>query len=111
MGSSPARRTRALHSFEPIGSVTHGPMVIVARLDFPARDAGEFIAHLRANQQKLTAALQKAVTDPDVRSRLEAMGIAAASEEQASPASLRAHLQREIDTLGGLLLKAGVKPN
>ena len=212
--------------FEPIGSATNGPMVIVARNDFPARDVGEFIAYLRANQQKvslahagvgsashlcglmmmnalnvklneipykgtgpalndvlggqvdvlcdqtsgtvpsvkagrikafavpgktrlpslpnvpaiseagvqdfdinisfglyapkgtpkpvlekLTAALQKAVTDPDVRARLDGMGISAVSEEQATPSWLRAHLQREIDTLGGLLTKAGVKPN
>ncbi|HEX2546787.1 MAG TPA: tripartite tricarboxylate transporter substrate-binding protein [Ramlibacter sp.] len=212
--------------FEPIGSATNGPMVIVTRNDFPARDVGEFIAYLRANQQKvslahagvgsashlcglmmmnalgvklneipykgtgpalndvmggqvdvlcdqtsgtvpsvkggkikafavpgkarlpslpnvpavseagvqdfdinisfglyapkgtprpalerLTAALQKSVTDPEVRARLDAMGISAVNEEQATPAWLRAHLQREIETLGGLLLKAGVKAN
>jgi tripartite-type tricarboxylate transporter receptor subunit TctC len=212
--------------FEPIGSATHGPMVIVTRNDFPAKDLPEFIAYLRANAQKvslahagvgsashlcglmmmnalgvklneipykgtgpalndvmggqvdvlcdqtsgtvpsvkagrikafavpgkarlpslpnvpaiseaglqdfdinisfglyaprgtpkpvlekLTAALQKAVTDPDVRARLEAMGISAVNEDQATPAYLRTHLKSEIDTLGGLLVKAGVKPN
>ena len=61
--------------------------------------------------EKLTAALQKSVTDPDVIKRLEGMGISAVSAEQATPAALRAHLKYEIDTLGGLLLKAGVKPN
>ncbi|HEY0825951.1 MAG TPA: tripartite tricarboxylate transporter substrate-binding protein, partial [Ramlibacter sp.] len=35
--------------FEPIGSATSGPMVVVARNDFPARDLDEFIAYLRAN--------------------------------------------------------------
>lgn len=212
--------------FEPIGSATSGPMVIVARNDFPARDLNEFVAHVRANAPKislahagvgsashlcglmmmnalnvkfneipykgtgpalndlmggqvdllcdqtsgtvppvkggrikayaaagkarlaslpnvpaiaeagvqefdinisfglyaprgtprpvleqLTAALQKAVADPEVRAKLEGMGIAAVAPEQATPAALRAHLKQEIDTLGPLLLKAGVKAN
>ena len=61
--------------------------------------------------EKLTAALQKAVTDPEVRNHLESMGVSAVSAEQATPAALRAHLKNEIDTLGGLLIKAGVKAN
>ena len=61
--------------------------------------------------EQLTAALQKAVVDPEVRARLEGMGVAAVSPEQATPAALRSHLMNEIDTLGGLLLKAGVKAN
>ena len=61
--------------------------------------------------EQLTAALQKAVADPEVRARLEGMGISAVSPEQATPAWLRAHLKEEIDTLGGLLVKAGVKAN
>jgi tripartite-type tricarboxylate transporter receptor subunit TctC len=212
--------------FEPIGSATNGPMVVVARNDFPARDLNEFVSYLKANAAKvslahagvgsashlcglmmmsalnvklneipykgtgpaltdlmggqvdvlcdqtsgtvpsvkagkikayaaagkarlpslpsipaideagvqgfdinisfglyapkgtprpvldqLTAALQKAVADPDVRARLEAMGISAVNVEQATPAALRAHLKHEIDTLGPLLVKAGVKPN
>jgi len=212
--------------FEPIGSATSGPMVIVARNDFPPKDLNEFIAYLKANPARvslahagvgsashlcglmmmnalnvqlneipykgtgpaltdlmggqvdvlcdqtsgtvpsvkagkikayaaagkarlpglpavpaiseagvqgfdinisfglyapkgtprpvldqLTAALQKSVTDPEVRARLDAMGVAAVSAEQATPAALRAHLKDEIDTLGGLLVKAGVKPN
>lgn len=212
--------------FEPIGSATSGPMVIVARNAFPAKDLEEFVAYLRANGPKvslahagvgsashlcglmmmntlkvklneipykgtgpalndlmggqvdllcdqtsgtvpsikggkikayaaagkarlpqlpgvpaiaeagvqefdinisfglyapkgtpkpvieqLTAALQKAVADPEVRNRLEGMGVAAVSPEQATPSALRAHLQREIDVLGGLLAKAGVKAN
>lgn len=59
---------------------------------------------------KLTAALQTSVGDPDVRQRLESMGISAVSVDQARPEALRAHLKNEIDTLGGLLTKAGVKP-
>ncbi len=61
--------------------------------------------------EKLTAALRQAVSDPEVRARLESMGIAAVNPEQASPEALRAHLKYEIDTLGGLLVKAGVKAN
>ena len=212
--------------FEPIGSATSGPMVIVARNEFPPRDLNEFVAYVKANPAKvslahagvgsashlcglmmmsalnvklneipykgtgpaltdlmggqvdllcdqtsgtvptvksgkikayasagksrlqglpgvpaiaeagvqgfdisisfglyapkgtprpvldqLTAALQKAVADPELRARLDAMGVAAVSVEQATPAALRAHLKNEIDTLGGLLVKAGVKAN
>jgi tripartite-type tricarboxylate transporter receptor subunit TctC len=61
--------------------------------------------------EKLTAALQKSVSDPDVRQRLDAMGISAVSPDLARPEALRAHLKNEIDTLGGLLVKAGVKAN
>lgn len=60
---------------------------------------------------KMTAALRQAVSDPEVRAKLESMGIAAVSPEQASPEALRAHLKYEIDNLGGLLVKAGVKAN
>ena len=61
--------------------------------------------------EKLTAALQKSVTDPDIIKRLDGMGVSAVSIEQATPAALRAHLKNEIDTLGGLLIKAGVQAN
>ena len=61
--------------------------------------------------EQLTSALQKSVTDPEVRQRLEAMGISAVSVDQARPEALRNHLRNEIDTLGGLLIKAGVKAN
>jgi len=59
---------------------------------------------------KLSAALQASVADPEVRQRLEGMGISAVPVELARPDALRAHLKNEIDTLGGLLVKAGVKP-
>lgn len=212
--------------FEPIGRATNGPMVIVARNDFPAKDLNEFVSYLKANGPKislahagvgsashlcglmmmnalnvkmneipykgtgpaltdlmggqvdvlcdqtsgtvppvkggkikayaaagktrlsglpdvpaiaeagvqgfdinisfglyapkgtpkpvmdqLTAALQKSVSDPDVRQRLDAMGISAVSPDQARPEALRAHLKYEIETLGALLTKAGVKAN
>jgi tripartite-type tricarboxylate transporter receptor subunit TctC len=212
--------------FEPIGSATSGPMVIVARTEFPPKDLNEFVTYLKTNQkkvslahagvgsashlcglmmmnvlgvqlneipykgtgpaltdlmggqadilcdqtsgtvpsvkngkikayaaagknrlpslpdtpaiaeagvkgfeinisfglyapkgtpkpvlEKLTAALQKSVTDPEVIKRLDGMGVSAVSIEQATPAALRAHLKNEIDTLGGLLIKAGVQAN
>jgi hypothetical protein len=43
--------------------------------------------------------------------RLNKMGISAVSVDRARPEVLRAHLKREIDTLGGLLVKAGVQPD
>jgi tripartite-type tricarboxylate transporter receptor subunit TctC len=212
--------------FEPIGRATSGPMVIVARNDFPAKDLNEFVAYIKANGPKislahagvgsashlcglmmmntlniklneipykgtgpaltdlmggqvdlmcdqtsgtvppvkagkikayaaagktrlsglpdvpaiseagvqgfdinisfglyapkgtpkpvldqLTAALQKSVADPEVRQRLEAMGVSAVTPDLAKPEALRAHLKYEIDTLGSLLTKAGVKAN
>jgi hypothetical protein len=38
------------------------------------------------------------------------MGISAVPVELARPEALRTHLKNEIDTLGGLLTRAGVKP-
>lgn len=212
--------------FEPIGSATIGPMLILARKDFPVRDLNEFVAYVKANPSKislahagvgsashlcglmlmstlkvklneipykgtgpalndlmgsqvdimcdqtsgtvpavkggkikayaaagtsrlpslpdvpaiseagvegfdinisfglyapkgtpqpvldhLSAALQKAVADPDLRKRLDGMGVSAVSADRARPEALRAHLKNEIDTLGGLLIKAGVQAN
>lgn len=57
---------------------------------------------------KLSAALQKAVMDPEVIARLDSIGTAPVLPEQAVPAKLQAHLKNEIDTLGPLLEKAGV---
>ena len=61
--------------------------------------------------EKLTAALQKSVADPEVRARLDGMGVTAVGVELATPQALRDHLRHEIDVLGGLLTKAGVKAN
>lgn len=63
----------------------------------------------KASLDSLTSALQKSVVDPDVRQRLEAMGISAVPVEMARPEALRAHFRNELDTLGGLLIKSGVK--
>jgi tripartite-type tricarboxylate transporter receptor subunit TctC len=40
--------------FEPIGLATEGPMVVVARRDFPAKDAKEFVSYVRDNAAKLS---------------------------------------------------------
>lgn len=61
--------------------------------------------------KKLTAALNKSVQDPEVKDRLAKMGISAVSPEKATPDSLRKHLLNEVNTLGGLLTKAGVQAN
>ncbi|MFM9991534.1 MAG: tripartite tricarboxylate transporter substrate-binding protein [Burkholderiaceae bacterium] len=60
---------------------------------------------------KLISSLQKAVTEPEVIKRLESMGVSAVSMDQAKPEALRAHLKNEMETLGSLLTKAGVKGN
>ena len=60
---------------------------------------------------RLVEGMQKSVADPDTRSRLEAMGVAAVPADQATPEALRAHLKREIDTLVPLLVRAGVQQN
>jgi len=39
--------------FAPIGVMIWGPVMIVARKDFPARDFGEFVAYVKANDRKL----------------------------------------------------------
>ena len=61
--------------------------------------------------EKLSAALQQAVRDPEVKSRLNAIGTEPAKPELAVPAALQAHLKNEIDTLGPLLTKSGVIAN
>ena len=64
----------------------------------------------KAEIEKLSKALQAAVVDAEVKAKLDGMGVSAVAPELARPDALRAHLQREIDVLGGLLIKAGVKP-
>ncbi len=40
--------------FEPIGQTTEGPMVLLARKDFPPKDVHEFVAYVKANAGKLS---------------------------------------------------------
>jgi tripartite-type tricarboxylate transporter receptor subunit TctC len=42
--------------FEPIGLAVGTPIVIVAKKDFPAKDFKEFVAHLKANGEKMSEA-------------------------------------------------------
>ena len=42
--------------FEPIGRATNGPMLIVARNEFPPKDAKEFVAYVKANPSKISLA-------------------------------------------------------
>jgi tripartite-type tricarboxylate transporter receptor subunit TctC len=42
--------------FEPIGLTAHSPAVIVARKDFPATNAAEFIAYLKQNNDRVKEA-------------------------------------------------------
>jgi len=57
---------------------------------------------------KLSAALQQALLDPEVKSRLASAGAETVSPERARPDALRAHLKAEIDKWVPLIRKAGV---
>jgi tripartite-type tricarboxylate transporter receptor subunit TctC len=57
---------------------------------------------------KLSAALQQALLDPEVKSRLASAGAETVSSERARPDALRAHLKAEIDKWAPLIRKAGV---
>jgi len=61
--------------------------------------------------EKLTAALQYAVKDPEVKQKLGSLGSEPVSPERARPEALRAHLKHEIETLAPLLLKVGAQAN
>jgi tripartite-type tricarboxylate transporter receptor subunit TctC len=57
---------------------------------------------------KLSAALQEALKDPDVKTRLASAGAETVAQERATPAALRAHLKSEIDRWVPIIRKAGV---
>ena len=57
---------------------------------------------------KLSAALQQALLDPEVKSRLASAGADTVLPERARPDALRAHLKAEIDKWAPLIRKAGV---
>jgi tripartite-type tricarboxylate transporter receptor subunit TctC len=46
----------ALRDFAPIGVTAHGPAVITARKDFPAKDLREFVAYLKKNGDRVKQA-------------------------------------------------------
>jgi len=57
---------------------------------------------------KLVAALQAAVKDPEVNKRFAELGATAYPPEKATPAALAAHLKAEIEKWGPVIRKAGV---
>jgi tripartite-type tricarboxylate transporter receptor subunit TctC len=57
---------------------------------------------------KLVAALQDTVKDPDVKKRFADLGATTMPPEKATPAALQALLKAEIDRWGPLIKKAGV---
>lgn len=56
----------------------------------------------------LSKALQQALQDPEVKSRLAASGAEAVAPERGTPDVLRAHLKSEIDRWVPIIRKAGV---
>ena len=58
---------------------------------------------------KLSATLQEALKDPEVKSRLAAAGAETVSAERATPDALRKHLAAEIAKWVPIIQKAGVK--
>jgi putative tricarboxylic transport membrane protein len=58
---------------------------------------------------KLSAALQEALQDPEVKSKLAALGAETVATDRAQPEALRAHLKSEIDKWGPIIKKAGVQ--
>ncbi|RYX90734.1 MAG: tripartite tricarboxylate transporter substrate binding protein BugD [Comamonadaceae bacterium] len=62
----------------------------------------------KAVVDKLSAALQAAVTDPVFRSKMAELGAEAATAARAKPDSLRAHLSSEINKWTPVIKKAGV---
>ena len=57
---------------------------------------------------KLSAALQEALKDPDVKARLASAGAETVAPERGTPEVLRAHLKSEIDRWVPIIRKAGV---
>jgi tripartite-type tricarboxylate transporter receptor subunit TctC len=57
---------------------------------------------------KLSAALQEALKDPDVKNRLAAVGAETVASERARPEALRSHLRSEMDRWTTIIRKAGV---
>jgi tripartite-type tricarboxylate transporter receptor subunit TctC len=59
---------------------------------------------------KLNAALQKALTEPEVTGRFSALGTLLFPADQRSPAALGARLDREVKAWAELVTKAGLQP-
>ena len=59
---------------------------------------------------KLSAALQKALADPDIQRRFTDLGTLLFPEDQRSPAALQARLEREVAHWATVVKAAGVAP-
>jgi tripartite-type tricarboxylate transporter receptor subunit TctC len=57
---------------------------------------------------KLAAALQEALKDPNVKARFADLNVEPVSSDKAQPEALRAYLKAEIDKWGPIIKKAGV---
>jgi len=53
---TPKVKYDAVRDFAPIGVTAHGPAVITARKDFPAKDLSEFVAYLKKNGDRVKQA-------------------------------------------------------
>jgi tripartite-type tricarboxylate transporter receptor subunit TctC len=62
----------------------------------------------KAVLDKLTKALQEALTDNNVKQRFAELGTEPVEQKRATPEALRAHLKSEIDRWGPIIKKAGV---
>jgi tripartite-type tricarboxylate transporter receptor subunit TctC len=62
----------------------------------------------KAAMDKLVAALQAALKDPNVVSKFAELGAEPVAQNQATPAALQAHLKSEIDKWGPIIKKAGI---
>jgi tripartite-type tricarboxylate transporter receptor subunit TctC len=56
---------------------------------------------------RLSSALQHAVTDPTVKQRLADLSTDPVAPNRATPEALRAHLKAEIDKWGPIIKKSG----
>ncbi len=62
----------------------------------------------KAAMDKLVAALQEGVKDPQVKQRFAELGATTYPPEKATPAALQAQAKSEMDKWGPLIKKAGV---
>jgi tripartite-type tricarboxylate transporter receptor subunit TctC len=60
--------------------------------------------------ERLVAALQASIQDPQLQAHFERTGGIPATREQATPAALQSLVKSEVAKWGDLLRKAGVKP-
>ena len=64
--------------------------------------------HAEGRLDKLNAALQAAVKDAGIKTKLAELGAVPVSVDKATPEGLQKHLKAEIDKWGPIIKKAGV---